>query len=174
MAISLQASLWWPHKIGVLFLRQSHSFKNGINVPITRECGMKNNSIKKKSGKPANKFYFSGFTKVVSDAVGSFWCFIVAVGFVILWAVSGPTFGFSSTWQLVINTSTTIITFLMVFLIQNTQNRDMRIINLKLDELIKSQKGADNFSIDLTKLTDDELRALEKEYNKICNKKTGR
>jgi low affinity Fe/Cu permease len=120
-----------------------------------------------------NPLDFAVFTKIVSDAVGTFWSFIIAFLFIIIWVFSGPIFHFSDTWQLVINTSTTIITFLMVFIIQHTQNRDVEILNLKLDELIKSNKGARNTSIDLEKLSDDELKKLEKEYKKICNKKTG-
>ncbi len=120
-----------------------------------------------------NPLNFAVFTQMVSDAVGSFWSFIVASLFVITWLVSGPFFKFSDTWQLVINTSTTIITFLMVFIIQHTQNRDVEILNLKLDELIKSNKSARNSSIDLKKLSDEELEKLEQEYKKICNKRTG-
>jgi low affinity Fe/Cu permease len=116
--------------------------------------------------------YFSKFSKIVSDHVGRSWCFIIALGIVILWLISGPLFHFSDTWQLVINTGTTIITFLMVFLIQNTQNRDTRILNLKLDELIKSSKSADDSSIDLTKLSDEDLKKLEEHYIKLCNKHT--
>lgn len=113
-------------------------------------------------------FSFAVFTKVVSDAMGSFWSFIIAFFFIILWSLSGPFFHFSDTWQLVINTTTTIVTFLMVFIIQHSQNRDVDILNLKLDELIKSS-AARNTSIDLEKLSDDQLKALEKEYAKLCN-----
>jgi len=87
---------------------------------------------------------------------------------IVVWAASGPTFRFSDTWQLVINTGTTIITFLMVFLIQNTQNRDSRAIHLKLDELIKALRGARNSVIDLERLSDDQLKKLEEEYKKLC------
>ncbi len=82
----------------------------------------------------------------------------------------GPTFGYSETWQLVINTGTTIVTFLMVFLVQNTQNRDAKAIHLKLDELIKATKGARNTMIDLDKLSDDQLKKLENEYKQICDR----
>lgn len=97
--------------------------------------------------------------------------FLGAVGLIVVWAASGPTFRFSDTWQLVINTATTIITFLMVFLIQNTQNRDSRAIHLKLDELIKALRGARNSVIDLERLSDDQLKKLEDEYKKLCTGK---
>lgn len=116
---------------------------------------------------------FNIFAKRVSDWVGNAWSFILALTIVILWAISGYYFKYSDTWQLVINTGTTIVTFLVVFLIQNTQNRDTEILNLKIDELIVSHKGARNHIINLNKLSDIELKQLEKEYIKLCNKKTG-
>ena len=111
---------------------------------------------------------FRGFLKRTSDLVGTPIAFLGAVGLIVVWAASGPTFRFSDTWQLVINTGTTIITFLMVFLIQNTQNRDSRAIHLKLDELIKALRGARNSVIDLERLSDDQLKKLEEEYKKLC------
>jgi len=111
---------------------------------------------------------FRGFSKRTSDLVGTPITFLGAVGLIVVWAASGPTFRFSDTWQLVINTGTTIITFLMVFLIQNTQNRDSRAIHLKLDELIKALRGARNSVIDLDRLSDDQLKKLEEEYKKLC------
>ena len=111
---------------------------------------------------------FRGFSKRTSDLVGTPITFLGAVGLIVVWAASGPTFRFSDTWQLVINTGTTIITFLMVFLIQNTQNRDSRAIHLKLDELIKALRGARNSVIDLERLSDDQLKKLEEEYKKLC------
>jgi low affinity Fe/Cu permease len=111
---------------------------------------------------------FRGFSKRTSDLVGTPIAFLGAVGLIVVWAASGPTFRFSDTWQLVINTGTTIITFLMVFLIQNTQNRDSRAIHLKLDELIKALRGARNSVIDLERLSDDQLKKLEEEYKKLC------
>ena len=117
---------------------------------------------------------FRGFSKRTSDLVGTPITFLGAVGLIVVWAASGPTFRFSDTWQLVINTGTTIITFLMVFLIQNTQNRDSRAIHLKLDELIKALRGARNSVIDLERLSDDQLKKLEEEYKKLCTDgKTG-
>jgi low affinity Fe/Cu permease len=99
--------------------------------------------------------------------VGTAWAFVFAVGLVLMWATTGPYFHYSNTWQLVINTGTTIITFLMVFLIQNTQNRDARALHLKLDEVIRSLKSAHNDMINIEKLSDDELAALAKKYDAI-------
>lgn len=112
--------------------------------------------------------FFRKFANKTSVTVGSSWAFIVAVAIIVVWAVTGPMFHYSDTWQLVINTGTTIITFLMVFLIQNTQNRDAKAIHLKLDELIKATKGAHNSMIDLDKLSDEQLKELEEEYKRIC------
>lgn len=116
---------------------------------------------------------FNKFAKKVSDMVGHAVTFILALLIVILWASTGYFFHFSDTWQLVINTGTTIVTFLVVFLIQNTQNRDTEILNLKIDELIKAKKGASNALFNLSELSDDELKELEKEFIKLKNKKTG-
>ena len=87
-----------------------------------------------------------------------------------IWALTGPTFHFSDTWQLIINTGTTIVTFLMVFLIQNTQNRDAKAVHLKLDELIRAVKGARNKLVDLEELSDDELNNLEQQFTRIRKK----
>ena len=114
---------------------------------------------------------FRKFANKTSELVGTSWSFMMAVGIIVVWAVTGPMFHYSDTWQLVINTGTTIITFLMVFLIQNTQNRDAKGIHLKLDELIKATKGARNDMMDLDKLSDVQLKQLESEYKRIC--KTG-
>jgi len=111
---------------------------------------------------------FRGFSKRTADLVGTPAAFLAAVGLIVVWAFSGPSFHFSDTWQLVINTGTTIITFLMVFLIQNTQNRDSRAIHLKLDELIKAVGGARNSVIDLDRLSDEQLKTLEDQYKKLC------
>jgi low affinity Fe/Cu permease len=113
------------------------------------------------------QIYFRRFAEVASALVGSVGAFLLAVVVIVVWAVSGPLFGFSNTWQLVINTGTTIITFLMVFLIQNTQNRDSRAIHLKLDELLHAQSTARDEMVDLEDLTDDELRDLQKEFRKV-------
>ena len=113
--------------------------------------------------------FFRKFSHKISELVGTSWAFILACLIIIIWAVTGPMFKYSDTWQLVINTGTTIITFLMVFLIQNTQNRDAKAIHLKLDELIKATRGASNTMIDLDKLSDEQLKELETEYKLICD-----
>jgi low affinity Fe/Cu permease len=117
---------------------------------------------------------FRKFAHNTSLIVGSAKSFIIALLILIIWAVSGPFFGFSDTWQLIINTSTTIITFLMVFLIQNTQNRDAKAIHLKLDELIRSVKTARNSLVDLEEMTDDELDALQEKFRKLSGIKSAK
>jgi len=107
---------------------------------------------------------FHSFAKQASAAVGSPWGFLLAIIVVLGWMVSGPAFNYSDTWQLVINTGTTIVTFLIVFLIQNTQNRDAKAIHLKLDELIHKAKGARNALIDLENCTDEELDRLQRQF----------
>jgi low affinity Fe/Cu permease len=111
---------------------------------------------------------FRKFASKMSEIVGSSWSFIAAVVIVIVWAGFGPHYHWSDTHQLIINTGTTIITFLMVFLIQNTQNRDAKAMHLKMDELIKATTGARNKMIDLDKLSDVQLKKLEAEYKRIC------
>ena len=104
-----------------------------------------------------------------SEAVGSSWAFTLAILVIAVWAVTGPLFGFSDTWQLVINTGTTIVTFLMVFLIQNTQNRDAQALHLKLDELIRAVKGArQEIFVDLEDKTDEELKRVKREIEAEC------
>ncbi len=110
---------------------------------------------------------FGKFSSGASGWLGSKWAFSGAIGIVVVWASTGPIFHFSDTWQLVINTGTTIVTFLMVFLIQNTQNRDARAINLKLDELIHSIDAAANQMMDIEKLSDKELDVMQARYEKI-------
>ena len=116
---------------------------------------------------------FHKFAQRTSLAVGSPWASVIAMLTIIVWAATGPLFGFSDTWQLVINTSTTIVTFLMVFLIQNTQNRDAKVMHLKLDELIRAVKEARNSLIDLEDMSEDELGNLEKEFRKLREEKPG-
>jgi len=113
---------------------------------------------------------FRKFAQTISQAVGSSWAFILAVLIIIVWAITGPMFHYSDTWQLVINTGTTIITFLMVFLIQNTQNRDAKAIHLKLDELLKGVKGARTGLVNLEQLSDKELENLQKEFERLHEK----
>lgn len=110
---------------------------------------------------------FRIFARHSSVALGSAWAFTGAVLVIVVWIISGPTFHFSDTWQLVINTATTIVTFLMVFLIQNTQNRDAKAVHLKLDELIRALKGARNHLVDLEDLSDEDLKALEKQFQTL-------
>lgn len=113
------------------------------------------------------KELFRIFAQKTSERVGSPWAFIIAVATVIAWAVSGPLFGFSDTWQLVINTGTTIVTFLMVFLIQNTQNRDAKAMHLKLDELLRAASEARTALVDLEDLSDEELAKLQKQFQQL-------
>ena len=103
----------------------------------------------------------------IALAVGSPWAFLIALGAVVSWALTGPLFRFSDTWQLVINTATTIITFLMVFIIQNTQNRDTKAIHLKLDELLRGVKGARTSMVNLETLSDEELDKLQAEFERL-------
>lgn len=110
---------------------------------------------------------FRKFAQITSQVVGSSWSFIFAVLIIMVWAITGPMFHYSDTWQLVINTGTTIITFLMVFLIQNTQNRDAKAIHLKLDELIKGVSGARTSLVNLEQLSDEDLERLQKEFEKL-------
>jgi low affinity Fe/Cu permease len=111
---------------------------------------------------------FNHFAKGTSRAAGHPGTFGLAVAVILIWAVTGPIFHFSDTWQLFINTGTTIITFLMVFLIQNTQNRDSAAMQLKLDELIRALKGAHNELVDLEDMTDRELEEVKSQYTKLA------
>lgn len=99
--------------------------------------------------------------------VGTPWAFILAAAVIIAWGASGPLFGYSDTWQLVVDTGTTIITFLIVFLIQNTQNRESRVVRLKLDELLRGVEGARTGFVSLDKMTDKELDEIEKEFERL-------
>ena len=113
---------------------------------------------------------FRKFSNKTSEIVGSPWAFIAAVAIIAVWAITGPIFGFSDTWQLVINTGTTIITFLMVFLIQNTQNRDAKAIHLKLDELLRGVEGARTGMVDLEDLSDEDLKKLQEQFQNLREK----
>ena len=112
--------------------------------------------------------WFTRFAKITSRAAGQPATFCAAVVVIVLWAASGPLFGFSDTWQLVINTGTTIVTFLMVFLIQNTQNRDSEAIQVKLDELIRSIEGAHLALLDLEELEDEDLDRICRDYRELA------
>jgi low affinity Fe/Cu permease len=111
---------------------------------------------------------FNRFARWSADLTGSAWAFLISLVVVVIWAFLGPAFRFSDTWQLVINTATTVITFLIVFLIQNTQNRDSKAMHLKLDELIRSNSKARNTMIDLERLNDEQLARLQQEFDKLC------
>ena len=110
---------------------------------------------------------FEMFSQRVTHAVGRPWAFFIALLVILIWAVTGPLFGFGDTWQLVINTGTTIITFLMVFLIQQTQNKDGKAMELKLNELVAATKGASNRLIDVEALSEDELDVLHGYYRQL-------
>jgi low affinity Fe/Cu permease len=125
-------------------------------------------------GKVTLRHIFRRFAERTSQAVGSPWAFALATLVIVAWACTGPLFRFSDTWQLVINTATTIVTFLVVFLIQNTQNRDTRAIHLKLDELLRGVQGARTGLINLESLTDEELDQLQKEFERLCAKSSKR
>ena len=113
---------------------------------------------------------FRIFARRSSVMLGSAWAFAAALFVILVWLVTGPTFHFSDTWQLIINTGTTIVTFLMVFLIQNTQNRDAKAMHLKLDEIIRALKKARNEMVDLEDLSDEELDRLEDQFRRLRTK----
>jgi len=113
---------------------------------------------------------FRIFARRTSSLLGSAWAFVGALFIIVVWAITGPTFHFSDTWQLIINTGTTIVTFLMVFLIQNTQNRDAKAMHLKLDEVIRALKKARNEMVDLEELSDEELNKLEAQFRRLREK----
>ncbi len=115
---------------------------------------------------------FSVFARSTSTVLGSAWAFTVALLVIVVWAVTGPTFHFSDTWQLIINTGTTIVTFLMVFLIQNTQNRDAKAAHLKLDEIIRVLSGARKHLVDMEKMSDEDLNELQNEFSRVREKAT--
>src|SRR5690242_7940849 len=118
-------------------------------------------------GRSSMKEAFRIFAEKAAHATGTHWAFLIAVIVVVAWGVTGPYFGYSDTWQLFINTGTTIITFLMVFLIQNTQNRDMRIMALKVDELLRGVEGARTGFVNLDDMSDEALEAVQKEFARL-------
>jgi low affinity Fe/Cu permease len=169
----------------------SRSSGNGSPGPGRREraaeAGGSHQAVLKQTGKSpldqarqqivkANSMnlWFSRVASRTAQLVGHPYMFLFAVVVLVAWAISGPFFHFSDTWQLIINTGTTIITFLVVFLIQNTQNRDAKALHLKLDELIRSHVPARNDMIDIEKLSDEELDELEKRYAAICEENRSR
>jgi len=143
---------------------------------FTVEFVNKTQAGKLKEGERSRDFFcvvqdtFRVFARNSSIILGSAWAFTIAVLVIIIWAATGPTFHFSNTWQLIINTGTTIVTFLMVFLIQNTQNRDAKAVHLKLDEIIRAIKGARNELVDLEELSDEELKKLENQFQQLRKK----
>ena len=113
---------------------------------------------------------FRVFARTASSVLGTAWAFVAAITIIAIWAITGPIYDYSDTWQLLINTGTTIVTFLMVFIIQNTQNRDSKAVHLKLDELIRSIDSARNHLVNVDRLSDDELKKLEAQFKRISNK----
>ena len=113
---------------------------------------------------------FRVFARRTSAVLGTAWAFVIAIAIIVVWALTGHIFHYSDTWQLIINTGTTIVTFLMVFLIQNTQNRDAKAVALKLDELIRAVGPARNHLVDIERLSDQELQKLQKEFERIGKK----
>src|SRR5687768_9083895 len=116
--------------------------------------------------------HFHKIAHFVAELMGNAWVFSLAVAVIVVWALTGPLFGFSDTWQLVINTGTTIVTFLMVFLIQNTQNRDAKAIHLKLDELLRAVKDARTGMVDLEEMSEEELDKLHHEFQELRKRQT--
>jgi low affinity Fe/Cu permease len=119
---------------------------------------------------PSRSSLFTRFANAASRATGNPLTFVLALGIVVVWAVTGPIFKFSDTWQLIINTGTTIVTFLMVFLIQNTQNRDSEAMHVKMDELIRALAGAHNALLDLEELDEKTLDAIRSRYRRLAAK----
>lgn len=128
-----------------------------VKVTVTRD---KEEPLKKRQGSNS----FAKISSKVANKLGSSWAFLIALLVIIGWGVTGPIFNFSDTWQLFINTGTTIVTFLMVFVIQNTQNRDGKAVQIKLDELIKSSKGARSEFVNIEELSDHELDELNIQF----------
>jgi low affinity Fe/Cu permease len=115
-----------------------------------------------------SRSFFTRFAKATARYTGKPQTFMLAAGVIIVWGITGPVFGFSDTWQLIINTGTTIVTFLMVFLIQATQNRDSEAVQIKLDELIRAMSGAHNALLDLEELEDEELDRIRATYQQLA------
>ena len=120
-----------------------------------------------------SKSWFTRFAKATARLTGRPVTFMLAVAVIVVWAITGPIFGFSDTWQLIINTGTTIVTFLMVFLIQNTQNRDSEAMQVKLDELIRAAKGAQNALLDLEELEEEDLDRIRADYQRMAERARG-
>ena len=123
--------------------------------------------LDKKNHPKSKQDTFHKLSVKIANKLGNAWAFFIALFIIVSWAVTGPIFDFSDTWQLIINTGTTIVTFLMVFVIQNTQNRDGRAMQLKLDELISSSRAARSEFVDIEELSDSELDALAQQFKKV-------
>ncbi|HMS55060.1 MAG TPA: low affinity iron permease family protein [Fimbriimonadaceae bacterium] len=119
---------------------------------------------------PTPPSFFTKLSRKVSDATGSHYSFVIALLLIVGWALTGPIFKFSDTWQLVINTGTTILTFLMVFVIQNSQNRDTRALQIKLDELIRATEAARNTLLDLEEMEDSQLKSIQADFEALARK----
>jgi low affinity Fe/Cu permease len=136
----------------------------------TRTHRHNHSSLLSVSSSHTKKHFFTAFSKFIAARTGHPLTFAFAVGVVILWAITGPIFDYSQTWQLMINTGTTIVTFLMVFLIQNTTNRESAATQIKLDELIRADKDAHTTLLDLEELTEEEILILKEKYEEIARK----
>jgi low affinity Fe/Cu permease len=156
-----------PARISTIWCFSRHDYK---------DMALETQKEKSKQPKESRDFFylvsdaFRIFARRSSIVLGSAWAFATAILIIVIWGLTGPTFHYSDTWQLIINTGTTIVTFLMVFLIQNTQNRDAKAAHLKLDEIIRALQGARNELIDLEKLADEDLTALEKQFERVRKK----
>ncbi|MFZ4541425.1 MAG: low affinity iron permease family protein [Rickettsiales bacterium] len=137
---------------------------------MSRKHAPRKTSAKKTAeNKPITlKQHFSKFCEHCAHATGSPYAFVIAVALIVVWAISGPIFQYSEVWQLVINTTTTIITFLLVFLIQNAQNRDARALQIKIDEILYATEGAQNALLDIEELSEEELKEMCKRYEKLA------
>jgi low affinity Fe/Cu permease len=133
-----------------------------------RKKTQKNGSDGSELDQPGRGNIFERFARVTAEKSGSAWAFLIALAVIVVWAVTGPLFDYSDTWQLVINTSTTIVTFLMVFLIQHTQNKDTAALQLKLDELIRSTEGAHNALMNLEALSEEEICKIQERYHELA------
>ena len=158
------------------FLTDRISGPSGLRAAEYNIMAMKTQKEKLKEQEESRDFFcvvsdaFRVFARRSSRVLGSAWAFASAILIIVVWGLTGPTFHYSDTWQLIINTGTTIVTFLMVFLIQNTQNRDAKAVHLKLDEVIRALKGARNELVDLEKLSDEDLTSLEKQFERVRKK----
>ena len=158
------------------FLTDTECAPSGLREAEYNIMAMKTQKEKLKEQEGSRDFFcvvsdaFRIFARRSSMVLGSAWAFGMAILIIVIWGLTGPAFHYSNTWQLIINTGTTIVTFLMVFLIQNTQNRDAKAAHLKLDEIIRALEGARNELIDLEKLADEDLVSLEKQFERVRKK----